>query len=81
MAIARALVNQPSVVFADEATGAVDTETSAQPAEAMKRMNREHGTTFVIVSHDLDLAATTDRVIRLRDGRVYADEITAEAVA
>ena len=81
VAIARALVNQPSVVFADEPTGAVDTETSAQLAETMKRMNREHGTTFVIVTHDLDLAAQTDRVIRLRDGRVYADETRVQAVA
>ncbi|HSS94765.1 MAG TPA: ABC transporter ATP-binding protein [Candidatus Dormibacteraeota bacterium] len=81
VAIARALVNQPSVVFADEPTGAVDTETSAQLADTMKRMNREHGTTFVIVTHDLDLAAQTDRIIRLRDGRVFADETSAQAVA
>ena len=81
VAIARALVNQPSVVFADEPTGAVDTETSAQLAATMKRLNREHGITFVIVTHDLDLAAETDRIIRLRDGRVVADETTAEAVA
>jgi len=80
VAIARALVNRPSVVFADEPTGAVDTETSAQLGETMKRMNREHGTTFLIVTHDLDLAAKTDRIIRLRDGRVIADQ-TAAVVA
>ena len=81
VAIARSLVNRPSMVLGDEPTGAVDTETSAQLAETMKRMNREHGTTFVIVTHDLDLAAQTDRVIRLRDGRVYADETRVQAVA
>ena len=80
VAIARALVNRPSVVFADEPTGAVDTETSAQLGETMKRMNREHGTTFLIVTHDLDLAAKTDRIIRLRDGRVIPDQ-TAAVVA
>jgi len=80
VAIARALVNRPSVVFADEPTGSVDSEISAQLAETMKRMNREHGTTFLIVTHDLDLAAQTDRIISLRDGRVIADR-PAEAAA
>lgn len=80
VAIARALVNQPSVVFADEPTGSVDSETSAQLVETMRRMNREHGTTFLIVTHDLDLAAQTDRIVRLRDGRVIADQ-PAAAVA
>jgi len=80
VAIARALVNRPSVVLGDEPTGAVDTETSEQLLGIMRRMNEEHGVTFVIVTHDLDLAAATDRVIRLRDGRVMSDE-TAGRVA
>ena len=79
VAIARALVNQPSVVFADEPTGSVDSETSAQLAETIRHLNREHGTTFVIVTHDLDLAAQTDRIIRLQDGRVIADQAAAAA--
>lgn len=74
VAIARSLVNRPSVVLGDEPTGAVDTETSAQLVGIMRRMNHEHGVTFVIVTHDLDLAAQTDRVVRLRDGNVVADE-------
>ncbi len=82
VAIARSLVNRPSVVLADEPTGAVDTETSAQLIGIMRRMNIEHGVTFVIVTHDLDLAAQADRIIRLRDGRVVADETPlAAAVA
>ena len=83
VAIARSLVNRPSLVLGDEPTGAVDSETSDQLVDIMRRMNAEHGVTFVIVTHDLDLAGRTDRVIRLRDGRVVADETAAprEAIA
>ena len=81
VAIARALANRPRVVLGDEPTGAVDSETSEQLVGIMRRMNREHGVTFVIVTHDLDLAAATDRIIRLRDGKVVADEIAADRVA
>ena len=81
VAIARSLVNRPSVVLGDEPTGAVDTETSAQLVAVMRRMNEEHGVTFVIVTHDLDLAGQADRMIRLRDGRVVLDEALAVAVA
>ena len=77
VAIARSLVNKPSLVLGDEPTGAVDTETSDQLAAIMRRMNRQHGVTFVIVTHDLDLAAKTDRIIRLKDGTVMSDETTA----
>ncbi len=57
VAIARSLANRPSLVLGDEPTGAVDSETSDQLAAIMRRMNREHDVTFVIVTHDVDLAA------------------------
>ena len=79
VAIARSLVNRPSMVLGDEPTGAVDTETSAQLAAIMRRMNRQHQVTFILVTHDLDLAAETDRVIKLKDGKVVSDETTAPA--
>jgi len=77
IAIARSLVNRPSLVLGDEPTGAVDTETSDQLIAIMRRMNVRHQVTFVIVTHDLDLAAKTDRIVRLKDGKVVADETTA----
>ena len=79
VAIARSLVNRPTMVLGDEPTGAVDTETSAQLAAIMRRMNRQHQVTFVLVTHDPDLAAETDRVIKLKDGKVVSDETTAPA--
>jgi ABC-type lipoprotein export system ATPase subunit len=77
VAIARSLVNRPSLVLGDEPTGAVDTETSDQLAGIMRRMNEQHEVAFVIVTHDLDLAAKTDRIIRLKDGRVLTDDTKA----
>ena len=79
IAIARSLINQPSLVLGDEPMGEVDTETAAKLLGLMRRINAEQNVTFVIVTHDLDLAARTDRIIRLRDGRVVSDGPPAAA--
>ena len=74
VAIARSLVNRPALVLGDEPTGSVDTETSQQLIGLMRHLNREEKVTFVIVSHDLDLASRADRMVRLKDGRIISDE-------
>ena len=74
VAIARSMVNTPSLILLDEPTGAVDTETAQQLVDLLKRLNREDQVTIVIVTHDLDIAAQAKRHIRLKDGKVLSDE-------
>jgi ABC-type lipoprotein export system ATPase subunit len=81
VAIARALVNRPALVLADEPTGAVDSQTARELMALMRRLNREEGVTFLIVTHDMELAMQTDRMIRLNDGRVVADARPIEQLA
>ena len=73
VAIARAFSNSPRILFADEPTGNLDTETGARIVELLESLNRESGATVVLVTHDLSLAARAQRVIRLSDGAVVAD--------
>src|SRR6202165_3615157 len=82
VAIARSMMNSPSLILLDEPTGAVDTETAQQLVDLLKRLNREDKVTIVIVTHDLDIAAQANRNIRLKDGKVLADErVEAAGVA
>jgi lipoprotein-releasing system ATP-binding protein len=74
VAIARALVFDPPVVLADEPTGNLDTASSDAVFEELRRMHRERGTSFVVVTHDPRLAARCDRVVELVDGAIARDE-------
>ncbi|MFQ5667774.1 MAG: ABC transporter ATP-binding protein [Candidatus Binatia bacterium] len=73
IAIARALVNRPSVLLADEPTGNLDTRTSGEILKIIQGLNREQGITVVLVTHEADIAAYAERVITFRDGQVVAD--------
>jgi len=70
VAIARALVNEPDIVFADEPTGNLDSETTAEVIELMRRLHQEKGLTFVIVTHDSAVGNRTQRVILMRNGLI-----------
>ena len=73
VAIARAFSNAPRILFADEPTGNLDATTGGRIVELLEQLNRESGSTVVLVTHDLGLAARAGRVIRLADGRVVED--------
>jgi macrolide transport system ATP-binding/permease protein len=79
VAIARALINNPAVLLADEPTGNLDTRTSHEIMQLLRRLNREQGVTVIVVTHEPDIAAFTDRVITMRDGRIVSDEANAQA--
>ncbi|HEX7243583.1 MAG TPA: ABC transporter ATP-binding protein [Longimicrobiaceae bacterium] len=76
VAVARAFVHSPSILFADEPTGNLDAATGGRIVELLTELNRELGTTLVLVTHDMELAGRARRVIRLADGRVVSDEAT-----
>jgi ABC-type lipoprotein export system ATPase subunit len=72
--VARSLVNDPAIVWADEPTGALDSETSAEIMDLLVRLNREEGQTFVLVTHDASVAARAHRTVRMRDGLIEGEE-------
>ena len=72
MAIARALVNDPAIVFADEPTGDLDKRTADDVIDLLRRLNQEQGQTFIIVTHDPEVGARCDRIVHMRDGRVVS---------
>jgi putative ABC transport system ATP-binding protein len=76
VALARAFSNKPDILFADEPTGNLDEETGEKVIKLLFDLNKEMGTTLVIVTHDLDLAQLTQHILRLKGGKIMANEIT-----
>lgn len=74
VALARAFSNRPQILFADEPTGNLDAETSEKVVKLLFDLNKENGTTLVLVTHDLDLAAMTQRILRIKGGKIISDE-------
>jgi putative ABC transport system ATP-binding protein len=74
VSLARAFANRPRILFADEPTGNLDAETSEKITQLLFDLNRQAGTTLVLVTHNTELAASTQRIIRLAGGRIVSDE-------
>ncbi len=81
VAVARAFACRPSILLADEPTGNLDSATGRQVIDLLLALNRDHGSTLVLVTHDPDLASYADRIITLRDGRIESDRPNASASA
>ena len=72
-AIARALMNQAAIILADEPTGNLDSDTTEQIYDMMRMINKKYQTTFIIITHDQNVAEKTDRIIEIKDGRILMD--------
>jgi putative ABC transport system ATP-binding protein len=76
VALARAFSNTPSILFADEPTGNLDEETGEKVIQLLFDLNKEAGTTLVIITHDLDLANRTEQILRLKGGKIFSNQKT-----
>jgi lipoprotein-releasing system ATP-binding protein len=72
-AIARALINEPKIILADEPTGNLDSDSTETIYELMRDINEKFRTTFIIITHDRKIAEKADRIIELKDGRIHMD--------
>jgi putative ABC transport system ATP-binding protein len=77
VAIARSLVNDPELLLADEPTGNLDSRTSVEIMDILQRLNREHGITVLLITHEHDIAEYAARVVTVRDGRILTDDPVA----
>ena len=73
VAVARALAGHPSIVIGDEPTGNLDTRSSDMIYELLRKLNRQMNQTFILVTHDMEMAEKTDRILRLVDGRIVSE--------
>ncbi|MGJ8592953.1 MAG: ABC transporter ATP-binding protein [Aquaticitalea sp.] len=76
VALARAFANEPSILFADEPTGNLDEDTGEKVIQLLFDLNKENGTTLVIISHDLELANRTQQILRLKGGKLVTNQLT-----
>lgn len=74
VAIARALSNKPAIILADEPTGNLDSKSTDEIMDLLRQLNREHGTTFIVVTHNPAVARAADRIVTVRDGKIRRDE-------
>ncbi|WP_020532666.1 ABC transporter ATP-binding protein [Flexithrix dorotheae] len=81
VSIARAFSNSPQILFADEPTGNLDEETGQKVENLIFNLNKELGTTLVMVTHDLELAAKTQRIVRIKGGKLVSDQLTESGIA
>lgn len=81
VAIARALVNNPSLILADEPTGNLDTKTGELVLKTFEQLNREHGHTIILITHESEVAAHADRVLLIRDGKLVSDTKNKERMS
>lgn len=79
--IARSLVNEPAIVWADEPTGALDSASASDIMELLKQLNKEQGLTIVLVTHDHGVGNMCDRIVRMRDGEIVGEEIPQAGAA